>query len=50
LDEWADWTGLVFPESGAYVIPGGLVPLDVDVEDDTGRYVEPHLWMHYRLG
>jgi hypothetical protein len=47
--EWTDWTGLVFPESGAYVIPGGLVPLDVDVEDAIGCYVEPHLWMHYRL-
>jgi GNAT superfamily N-acetyltransferase len=50
VNEWADWTGLVFPESGEYPIPGGLVPLDVDVQDDVGCYIEPHLWMHYQLG
>jgi hypothetical protein len=49
VNDWTDWTGLVFPESGEYVIPGGLVPLDVDVEGAIGCYVEPHLWMHYRL-
>jgi GNAT superfamily N-acetyltransferase len=49
VDEWAHWTGLVFPETGKYVIPGGLVPLDVDLQSDLGCYAEPHLWMHYGL-
>ena len=47
--DWADWTGLVFPDTGRYVVPGALVPLDIDLERNVGTYVEPHLWMHYRL-
>jgi hypothetical protein len=49
VNEWAEWTGVAFPESGEYLIPGGLVPLDIDLQGDVGCYVEPHLWMHYRL-
>jgi hypothetical protein len=39
----------VFPASGRYVVPGALVPIDVDVEARIARYEEPHLWMHYRV-
>ena len=47
--QWEDWTGMSFPQSGAYVVPGGLVPVYIDVEADRGRYEEPHLWMRYRI-
>jgi hypothetical protein len=47
--DWTTWTGLVFPDTGRYVVPGALVPLDIDLERNVGTYVEPHLWMHYRL-
>jgi len=47
--QWEDWTGMSFPQSGAYVVPGGLVPVYIDVEADRGRYEEPHLWVHYRI-
>jgi len=43
--EWEEWTGLVLPESGAYVFPHGLAPLRVDVEADLGTYWEPNVWM-----
>jgi hypothetical protein len=46
---WEAWTGLVFPVSGSYVVPGALVPIDVDLERGVASYVEPHLWMHHRL-
>jgi hypothetical protein len=36
---------MVFPESGRYVIPGGLAPLSVDRGEDIGRYWEPNVWM-----
>jgi GNAT superfamily N-acetyltransferase len=48
IADWEDWTGMVFPESARYVVPDALVPVDVDVENDTGTYVEPNLWMHHR--
>ena len=47
--QWALWTGMIFPASGPYVVPGALVPVEIDVARDCGRYVEPHLWMHYRI-
>jgi GNAT superfamily N-acetyltransferase len=43
--EWEQWTELALPESGAYVVPGALVPIQVDRERDEGVYVEPNVWM-----
>jgi GNAT superfamily N-acetyltransferase len=37
--DWERWTGLSLPETGKYVFPGGLAPLDVS--DGTGTYFEP---------
>ena len=47
--EWEDWTKLVFPESGTYVVPGALVPVEIDRERDEGVYVEPNVWMHHKV-
>lgn len=43
--EWESWSGLPFPESGRYVFPEGLAPLDIDRETNVGRYWEPNVWM-----
>lgn len=45
--EWERWTGMVFPESGDYVIPGGLSLLRVDRSADCGVYREPNIWMRH---
>ena len=34
--DWEEWTGMRFPESGAYVVPGALQPIEIDVEADRG--------------
>ena len=47
--EWEDWTTMAFPDSGSYVVPGALVPVEIDRERDEGLYVEPNVWMHHRL-
>ena len=47
--EWEDWTKLVFPETGTYVVPGALVPVEIDRERDEGVYVEPNVWMHHTV-
>ncbi|MEE9286231.1 MAG: GNAT family N-acetyltransferase [Dehalococcoidia bacterium] len=47
--EWEEWTGIRFPETGAYVVPGALVPVEIDLEKDLGRYVEPNVWMRHDL-
>ena len=44
--EWEEWTGMSFPETGAYIVPGdALVPVEIDREADKGLYVEPNVWM-----
>ncbi len=49
--EWEAWTKMAFPESGTYVFPEGLAPLEVDREADRGAYWEPNVWMiHPELG
>jgi hypothetical protein len=45
--DWEKWTGMVFPESGSYVIPDGLTLLEIDREADAGVYREPNIWMRH---
>ena len=47
--EWEQWTGMKFPQSGQYVISGALNPMTMDVEKDTGVYIEPNVWMVHEL-
>jgi GNAT superfamily N-acetyltransferase len=47
--EWEDWTEMTFPESGPYVVPGALVPIEIDLERGHGLYVEPNVWVLHRL-
>jgi hypothetical protein len=49
VEEWQEWTGMVFPETGDYVVPGALVPVHIDREVDQGRYAEPNLWMRHAV-
>jgi len=46
--QWEEWAGMAFPESGSYVVPGALVPVEIDRERDEGLYVEPNVWMVHR--
>jgi GNAT superfamily N-acetyltransferase len=50
IAEWEEWAGMVFPESGSYVVSGALEPVAVDREADRGVYVEPNVWMGHALG
>ena len=45
--EWEQWTGMVFPETGRYVVPDALDPVDIDHEKDCGTYAETNLWMRH---
>jgi hypothetical protein len=45
--QWEEWAEMEFPESGSYVVPGALVPVEVDRERDQGLYVEPNVWMEH---
>jgi GNAT superfamily N-acetyltransferase len=47
--EWEEWAEMRFPESGSYVVPGALVPITIDREQDLGTYIEPNVWMRHRI-
>lgn len=50
IKEWEAWTDMAFPESGLYVIPGGLQPVQMDCEQNMGRYEDPNYWMKHPVG
>lgn len=45
VTDWQGWTGLVFPDSGDYVIPQGLATVRIDRAADRGVYWEPNVWV-----
>lgn len=49
LAQWQRWTGLKFPASGHYAIPGALAPLEINLAADLGICLEPNLWMEHPL-
>jgi len=50
VSEWSEWTGMEFPGTGMYVVPGALAPVSIDIDRNEGRYVEPNLWVRHDLG
>ncbi|HFC12754.1 MAG TPA: GNAT family N-acetyltransferase [Anaerolineae bacterium] len=43
--DWENWLGLRLPQSGQYLANGGLKPIEINVEKDSGVYIEPNVWM-----
>jgi GNAT superfamily N-acetyltransferase len=48
--EWEAWTGMQFPQTGQYIIPGALNPMNMNLERDQGIYVEPNVWIVHEIG
>lgn len=47
--EWESWTGMAFPASGRYSVPGACAPVTIDREADTGTYLDPNVWVLHDL-
>ncbi|MCG7497461.1 hypothetical protein MHO82_11340 [Vibrio sp. Of7-15] len=45
LEDWAQWTDMVFPTSGEYVVKGALSPVTVNTEKGIATYLDPNVWM-----
>jgi hypothetical protein len=43
--EWTSWTNKTFEVSGQYEIDDALAPITIDLEEDTGVYLEPNVWV-----
>lgn len=46
-NEWEAWTGMKFPQTGRYIIPGALSPMNFNADRDEGVYIEPNVWMQH---
>ena len=49
IADWEEWTQMRFPESGQYIVPGALNPVEIEVEADRGCYIEPNVWMRHAV-
>lgn len=49
IQEWEHWTGRSFQSSGSYVIDFALNPIEIDLEQQKGSYIEPNVWMKYQI-
>jgi GNAT superfamily N-acetyltransferase len=49
INEWEQWTAMCFPESGLYIVPSALEPVEISYERNQGIYREPNVWMRHRL-
>jgi GNAT superfamily N-acetyltransferase len=47
--DWERWTGMAFPESGAYVVPFATNPVTIDRDMDVGTYHDANVWMVHHL-
>ena len=48
--DWTAWTGLAFPDSGDYIVPGATGPVAIDRERDEGVYFDQNVWIVHDLG
>ena len=47
--EWEEWTNFKFPQSGQYIIPAALNPIEMNIEKDEGIYIEPNVWTAHAI-
>ena len=48
--EWEGWTNMQFPQNGLYIIEGALNPIEINLEQDEGIYLEPNVWIVHETG
>ena len=49
IKNWEQWSNMKFPQSGDYIIPGALSPIQIDIDKNNGIYIEPNVWMCHDL-
>jgi hypothetical protein len=47
LKFWESMMNQKILKSGSYKLSGALDLVTIDVENDTGAYVEPNIWIKY---
>lgn len=50
VKEWEGWADMSFPDSGQFVVPGALEPVNIDRDQDIGVYDDPNVWIRHEAG
>lgn len=45
VKDWQAWTGLLFQSSGLYTVEKALCPVKIDLDKNSGEYIEPNIWI-----
>ena len=48
VSDWQKWTGMYFGESNRYIVQGALNPINIDLENNLGEYIEPNVWVLHK--
>jgi len=48
IADWQKWTGLTFQSSGIYNVEHALSPVKIDLDKNTGEYIEPNVWIVHK--
>ena len=48
--DWEEWIKMKLPQSGEYIVPGALNPIEMKIEQDEGIYIEPNVWIVHEVG
>jgi hypothetical protein len=46
---WENWSAKRFEKSGDYTLEGALAPVRIDLDNQSGIYEEPNVWVSYAL-
>jgi len=49
IQEWEEWTGLKFFQSGKYIVAGALNPILINKDMNMGEYIEPNVWIVHEI-
>ncbi len=49
VKKWEESTGMIFPESGKFIVKGALQPVTIDLKTDIGFYMDPNVWIEHDL-
>jgi hypothetical protein len=49
VEEWQSAGGYFLSEAGVFIMPGALVPVQVDFDHDIVTYMEPNVWVRHNL-
>jgi len=49
VQEWERWANQKYPGDGDYIVARALTPISIDTKKNIGEYIEPNVWILYKI-